>query len=86
MPGRVYIDAEVIPVLDEVSPKAPERAVADYSAVVSLGGHLGVYQDLSKQDLEVTTLASPTVCGSSTGPNQQVCLPGVSFRISDNPS
>jgi hypothetical protein len=25
-----------------VSPKAPERAVADYSAVASLGGHFGI--------------------------------------------
>jgi hypothetical protein len=28
MPGRVYIDAEMIPDLDEVSPKAPEEAGA----------------------------------------------------------
>jgi hypothetical protein len=43
-PGRVYIDAEVIPVLDQLSPKAPEGAVADYSAVASLGGHLDVFR------------------------------------------
>jgi hypothetical protein len=39
----VYIDAEMIPVPGQVSPKAPEGASADYSAVASLGGHYGVY-------------------------------------------
>jgi hypothetical protein len=36
------MDAKVIPVLDQVSPKAPQGAVADYSAFASLGGHFGV--------------------------------------------
>jgi hypothetical protein len=40
--GHVYIDAEVIPVLDKVSPKVPEGAGAGYSAIASLGGHYGV--------------------------------------------
>lgn len=43
MPGRIDIDAEDIPVLDQVSPKAPEGAVADYSAVALLGGHFGAF-------------------------------------------
>jgi hypothetical protein len=36
------MDIETISVLDQLSPKAPEGAVADYSAVASLGGHCGV--------------------------------------------
>jgi len=39
------MDAEVIPVLDQMFPKAPEGAGADYSAVALLGGHLEVCQD-----------------------------------------
>ena len=42
--SSIYIDAEFIPVLDEVSPKAPEGAGADFSAVASLGGLLGVHR------------------------------------------
>ena len=37
----------MISVLDQVSSKAPEGAVADYSAVASLGGHLGVIRTYS---------------------------------------
>jgi len=52
MPGRIDIDAEDIPVLDQVSPKAPEGAGADYSAVRLLGGHWGVcrYQSQSRHE------------------------------------
>ncbi len=47
-------------------------------------GDIGVFQDLSKQDLYLTTLAAPTVCGSSASLNQKVCLPGSNFRIGDD--
>jgi len=39
------MDAEVIPVLDQVFPKGPEEAGAYYSAVGSLGGPFGVSRE-----------------------------------------
>ncbi len=50
-----------------------------------VSGDIGVYQHLSKQDLCLSTLKVSTVCGPSTSPNQQVCLPGSNFRMGDNP-
>jgi hypothetical protein len=70
-------------------PRGAGRQKCAYLARVDgdwrIAGAMGVYQYLSMQDLYLTTLARPTVCGSSISPNQKVCLPGSNFRVGDNP-